>query len=495
VRLLAVGLVAVLTGSAWIGALPAAAEETGTGTNAEPPLRVALTGKYPPFSFYGEDGELTGFDVDVSRAVARRLGRDLEIVTTEWDGILAGLLAGKYDAIIGSMAVTPERAARVHFSPPYYTSGPQLFVHEEDREALGGIGDLAGRRVGVGLGETYEHYLRTHHPEVEVVTYKSTVDIFQDMLNRRLAAFFTDRLVGLHQVESAGMPFVPAGEPLYEERMAIPVRPGDPALAAAVDQAVTGLRRDGELAQLKRKWFGGEAAGEGAAVGAGEGAGAGETGAMGPAVIAGKLLRGFGVTLLVAVASIGLGLLTAIPFGVALHRREGLLYYPLRSINDFIRATPVLIQLFFVYFGAPQIGLTLSPLEAAILTLGVNASAYMAEVIRAGLMAVPPGQRLAARALGLSRWQIFRRVVWPQAFRIALPPLVSSVVALTKDTALISVISVGEVIREAQSIISVTYEPMLYYFLAAALFFVVTFPLMKLAGRLERRIAARGYGP
>jgi ABC-type amino acid transport system permease subunit len=109
-------------------------------------------------------------------------------------------------------------------------------------------------------------------------------------------------------------------------------------------------------------------------------------------------------------------------------------------------------------------------------------------------MSVPDGQSLAARALGLNTFQTFRFVVWPQAFRIALPPLMNSVVALTKDTALISVIAVAEVIREAQSIISVTYDPMTYYFIVAVMFFVVTFPLMKMADRLERRIAARGYG-
>jgi polar amino acid transport system permease protein len=212
-------------------------------------------------------------------------------------------------------------------------------------------------------------------------------------------------------------------------------------------------------------------------------------------VIAWKLARGFGVTLLVAALSIAIGLVIAIPVGVLLNRRRGILYYTLRSIDDFIRAPPLLIQLFFVYFGAPQIGIKLEPIQAAVVALGINAAAYMAEVVRAGLMAVPPGQQLAGRALGLTPLQVFRLVVWPQAFRVSLPPLMNSIVALAKDTALISVIAVGEVIREAQSIISVTYNPLKYYFIAAAMFFVVTFPLMKLADRLEQRMAARGFSP
>ena len=156
---------------------------------------VALTGKYPPFSFYSSTGELTGFDVDVTREIARRLGRKPVIITTEWDGILAGLLVKKYDAIIGSMAVTPTRAKKVSFSTPYYVSGAQLFIQDKDRGKINVIGDLYGRKVGVGLGETYEHHLRENYPGIEVVPYRSTVDIFQDMRNGRIQGFVSDRLV------------------------------------------------------------------------------------------------------------------------------------------------------------------------------------------------------------------------------------------------------------------------------------------------------------
>ena len=119
--------------------------------------------------------------------------------------------------------------------------------------------------------------------------------------------------------------------------------------------------------------------------------------------------------------------------------------------------------------------------------------AYMAEAVRSGLISVDPGQNLAAQALGLSVVDRFRFVIWPQAFRIALPTLMNSVVALIKDTALVSVISIPELIREAQSIISVTFEPQKYYLIAALLFFMVTFPLMKLAGNLEKRIKEKGF--
>lgn len=440
-------------------------------------FRVALTGKYPPFSFYDSDGNLTGFDVDISKALSDELGFDLEIITIEWDGILAGLLAGKYEAIIGSMAITPQRQKNVSFSNPYYISGAQLFIHEKDTSSIKKIDNLSGLNVGVVLGETYEQFLRTEYPQINVITYKSTVDIFQDMKNRRLNAFFTDRLVGMYQIKKAGMPFVTAGDLLYHEEMGIPV--SNPVLLNDLNNALSNIRSKGVLDSLHRYWF--------------ESQNSVSSQTMNINVIVNRLLKGFGITVGIAFISFFTGILFAIPCGVVLNGQKSLYKFVLRSLIDFIRGTPVLIQLFFVYFGAPQIGLTLSPIVSAIITLSVNSCAYMSEVVRSGLMSVDPGQKHAGRALGLCRLDIFRFVIWPQAFRIAIPPLGNSAVALLKDTALISVISVGEVVREAQSIISVTFNPMLYYIIIAALFFIFTYPLMRFTASWEKILKKRGF--
>jgi len=242
------------------------------------------------------------------------------------------------------------------------------------------------------------------------------------------------------------------------------------------------MRDDGALERVQAKWFGGKAAKKQQA-----------QGSVSRAHVAATLMKGFAITIGVAAMSLLLGLTLAIPAGILLNANKAPWAHIVRAFVDFIRGTPVLIQLFFVYFGAPQIGLTLSPLTSAVITLTINSSAYMSEVIRSGLMAINPGQAIAGKALGLSRLQVFRWVIWPQAFRIAMPPLVNSSVALLKDTALISVISVAEVIREAQSIISVTYNPMKYYLIVGLMFFIFTYPLMKLAGYVERTIKQRGF--
>jgi His/Glu/Gln/Arg/opine family amino acid ABC transporter permease subunit len=220
----------------------------------------------------------------------------------------------------------------------------------------------------------------------------------------------------------------------------------------------------------------------------------------------GELAKGFGVTLLVAVLSLGIGFVASIPVGVLLNRNKGIAKRIARGVVDFIRGTPALVQLFFVYFGLPPLMSTLaqvtgipwlyiqlSATTAAVLTLSVNSAAYMSEVVRSGLMSVDPGQKLAGRALGFTKLQVFLLIIWPQAFRIAIPPLMNSVVALIKDTALISVITVPEVVKEAKDIINSTFEPTRMYFIVAVMFFVVTYPLMKLAGRLEAKMKAKGF--
>jgi polar amino acid transport system substrate-binding protein len=377
------------------------------------------------------------------------------------------------------MAITPERQKKVNFSIPYYQSGAQLFIHRDNPDKVYSLEECSGLRIAVVLGETYQQFLEKNYPEIKVVTFKSSVEIFEMLEQHRISGFVTDRLVGSWQIKQSARPFVPIGEMLYSEKIGIPVRKERTKLLKDINRALVKLKSNGTLKNIHDKYFGISAN----AVSKG--------GEMTFSVKARKLLKGFGVTMLIAFSSIILGFIMAIPAGLLLVHNEGVWAIPgflVRGFVDLIRGTPVLIQLLFVW-----LGLGLNPFPAAIITLGVCAMAYMAEAVRSGLISVDPGQNLAAKALGLTALDRFRYIIWPQAFRIALPTLMNSVVALIKDTALVSVISIPELIREAQSIISVTFEPQKYYLIAALLFFAVTFPLMKIAGNLEKRIKEKGF--
>jgi len=217
-------------------------------------LTFALTGKYPPFSFIDESGKLAGFDVDIGNRVANRLGAKPVPVMTAWDGIVGGLLAGKYDAVIGSLAITDERLKAVDFTRSYYRSGAQLFVPKSS--AVQDIGQLKGKVVGVTLGETYEAWLRKNRPDVQVKTYKGLPDILIDLQNRRIEGFVTDRIAGILTIRDKHVDAKPAGSLLYPEKMGIAVRKDSPKLLEAINAALDTMLKDGEYGAISRQWLG-----------------------------------------------------------------------------------------------------------------------------------------------------------------------------------------------------------------------------------------------
>lgn len=153
----------------------------------------------------------------------------------------------------------------------------------------------------------------------------------------------------------------------------------------------------------------------------------------------------------------------------------------------FIRGTPALIQIFIVYFGLPQLGIRLSPFTAGVLALGVNSGAYVAEIIRSGLSAIPRGQTESSLALGFSPALTMRTIILPQVFRIILPALTNEAISILKNTSLLSTITVIELTLYAQTLISATFRPFDFYIAVALIYLVLTSVLTQLAGWLERR--------
>ena len=165
--------------------------------------------------------------------------------------------------------------------------------------------------------------------------------------------------------------------------------------------------------------------------------------------------------------------------------------YPSELYIWFVRGTPAMIQIFAVYFGLPQFGVTMSPFVAGVVTLGVNSGAYVAEIIRGGLIAIPRGQYESPLALGLSSAQAFRRIILPQVTRIILPAITNEAVATLKNTSLLSVITVVELTFHAQIVIARTFQPFPFYILAALIYLLLTTLLTRLSAWLEARSAAR----
>lgn len=167
------------------------------------------------------------------------------------------------------------------------------------------------------------------------------------------------------------------------------------------------------------------------------------------------------------------------------------LRWPCQFYVWFIRGTPTLIQIFIVYFGIPQLGLRLSPFTAGVVALGVSSGAYVAEIIRAGLIAIPKGQGESALAIGMSARQCLQYIILPQVVRIVIPPITNEAVTTLKNTSLLSTITIIELTLKSEMIISYTFRPFDFYIIAAILYLIMTTSLMSAATWIEGRLAAR----
>lgn len=233
-------------------ALPCAAGDLAT-IQGQGSVKFSMSGQYPPFNFVDENNQLTGFDVDVCSAIAERIGVEPQPLSTAWDGIIAGLLAGKYEWICGSMSITPERLKSIDFSDPYYRSGAQLFVAKSS--SLAAAADLKGKTVGVTLGTTYEQWVRNNLKDVKIRTYKGVPAMILEVINGRIDGFITDRIVGAIAIDEKGAPIKLVGPLLYEERMGIALRQGNPDLKRAINDALAAMKKDGSYRDISMKWL------------------------------------------------------------------------------------------------------------------------------------------------------------------------------------------------------------------------------------------------
>jgi polar amino acid transport system permease protein len=193
-------------------------------------------------------------------------------------------------------------------------------------------------------------------------------------------------------------------------------------------------------------------------------------------------LTTIGITLGALLVAVVLGL------AIALLRMTGIrpLNWAFNVYVEIFRNTPVLAQLFIIYFGLPYLGVRVEPVPAAIIGLGLNGGAVLSEVFRSGLNAIHHGQRESALAVGMTPWTCLRFIILPQTWRITLPPLGNYAIALLKDTAVVSAIAAPEIMFWARNLVTSTFETTFVYILAAMLYFCLSFPLARLVGRFER---------
>lgn len=213
---------------------------------------TASSGLYKPFNFE-EGGNLTGFDIDIGNAISKEMGLEPNPVTTPFETIIQGLTTNRFDAVLGSMAITEERAKQVAFSDPYYYSGGVIFVREGNTE-ITSEDDLEGMTIGVVGQSTYDTAAQKYTDDIQY--YSSDVVALQDLtVEGRLDAVITADVVGF-EAQKAGLEIEVVGDPLWIEQAAVAVRPDDEALLKAVNEALAAIIEDGTYDEISQKWFG-----------------------------------------------------------------------------------------------------------------------------------------------------------------------------------------------------------------------------------------------
>ena len=250
-KILTAGLIGLTCAAA-----TAHAEDLLDQVKARGTLRIGLEGTFPPFNSKDtKTGELVGFDVDIAKAVAAKLGVKPEFITTEWSGIIAGLQAGKFDVIVNQVGVTDARKQVLDFSPAYTYSGAELIQRKKDDRQFKSLEDLKGHKLGVGLGTNYMDMAKAV-PGIDVKTYPGAPEYLRDLADNRIDAALNDRLMVAYLLKQSDLPLragamVGTGNP-----SAIPFKKGNPKFAKAIDDAMKELEADGTFAKISDKWFG-----------------------------------------------------------------------------------------------------------------------------------------------------------------------------------------------------------------------------------------------
>ncbi|MCC6521044.1 MAG: ABC transporter permease subunit [Polyangiaceae bacterium] len=508
-----------------------------------------------PYVYPREDDprQVTGFEVELAELFAAALGVKAELAQGNWDKLPDLLRTGKIDVVLNGYEWSAERARTMAASMPYYVYGLQLLVRKGDA-SIASWDDLGQpsargdkRRVGVLTGSAAEeHVRRALGDRVTLVSYDGNTDAMREVETEKLdatlqdtpiASFYAPRFPGLR----------PVGAPVGKGYYVVYARAGELGLVQALDQATVELLASGKLEALYRKYglwdeaqselfaiarmarfFGVPAAallGDGAPPGpAPEGPGppgdtgttasaassaASAAGASEPAAssvvrlgerkrgwevvrtYAGILVESAGLTVVLSLLSFPLAI--ALGLAIAVGRLYGprLLRAPLGAYVELLRGTPLMLQLYFIFFFLPELGVRLPAFATAILGLAVNYSAYESEIYRAGLQAVPPGQMEAALALGMTRGQALRRVVVPQAARIVIPPVVNDFIALFKDTSVCSVITLVELTKRYSVLSMSTQATIELMLMTAVLYLGMSYPLAVVSRRLEKRLGQR----
>lgn len=439
-------------------------------------LVVGTSAGYPPYEFTTKKNgktEYIGFEMSLAKQLAKDLGVKLEIKNMDFDSLLVALESHKIDVAIAGINITPERKKSVDFSKPYYKGTKYFLINKKDKAKYKTYTDFKGKTVGTENGAMEYSLIKKNIPDVKekgLAKWSSLVIALQ-----------SHKLDGVLMDSATAQAFATANPDLYAFYSHIKIHTAGVAMAFpkgaislenAANKTVDKVNKEH---LIQKKWLP-QAAKQMKATNKSN-------------TVANYwsfFLKGVKYTLLIAIISALFGVLLGILFALMRLSSSKLLHSIAVAYIEFIRGTPMLVQIMFVYFGIGALIQSLPALLAGIIAVSINSGAYVAEIIRSGIQSLPIGQTEAARSLGMTKHQAFHYVIIPQALKNIWPALGNEFITLLKDSSLVSTIGVSELMYETQLVQADTYKGVLPLFITMLIYFVLTFTLTLLLNHFER---------
>ena len=445
-------------------------------------LRVGTEGVYAPFSYHDPaTGQLTGYDVDVARAVADKLGVNVEFVETPWDSIFAALEANRFDVVANQVTITPERQQLYDLSDPY-AIGEGVIVTRADDDSITSLDDLAGRTAAQSTTSNWAQVARDAGARVEAV--EGLTQAMALLSQGRVDVVVNDSLsIYAYLAETNDTAVKIAATTGERSEQGFAARK-DSGMLPELNRAIGELKADGTLAEISQKYLRANASG-------GQDAPPTQPRSTMQLVLDNLwplAKAALTMTIPLTIISFIVGLVIALAVALARLSPNVVLTNLARFYISIIRGTPLLVQLFIVFFALPEFGVRIDPFPAAVIAFSLNVGGYAAEIIRSAIQSIPKGQWEAAETIGLDYAGALRRIILPQASRVAVPPLSNTLISLVKDTSLASTILVTELLRQAQIIAAPTFEFFALYGTAAVYYWVICLVLSFSQGRIEHRL-------
>ena len=449
---------------------------------------IASDSSFAPFVFQNSSNQYTGIDMDLIKAIAEDQGFEIEITNPGFDAAINAVQSGQADGMIAGMSVTDARKETFDFSDSYYTANTILGVKESS--TIASYEDLKDKTVGVKNGTASQTFLTENQSKYgyKIKTFADGASMYDSLNTGSIDAVMDDEPVLKYSISQGQKLKTPIeGTPIGETAFAVK-KGSNPELIEMFNNGLANLKASGEFQKILDKYLATDSTSESSTVD--------ETTILGLLKNNYKqLLSGLGITLSLALISFAIAIVIGIIFGMFSVSP----YKSLRIISeifvDVIRGIPLMILAAFIFWGVPNFIESLtgqqSPINdfvAGTIALSLNSAAYIAEIVRGGIKAVPIGQMEASRSLGISYSKTMRKIVLPQATKLMLPNFVNQFVIALKDTTIVSAIGLVELFQTGKIIIARNYQSFKMYAILAVFYLVIITLLTRLAKRLEKRI-------